>query len=126
MPVRPNTAACARRTRRPKCPNSCRARLPLIILVPTALFPLPFIALNMCSGSGDVFSEKPAGWHWAEFATAFLFTGCFAVPTLLAITESIDVRAAVMSLAGTLLLCVTRGVWLHYKHKESSDATFSM
>jgi hypothetical protein len=73
-----------------------------------------------------MFSEKPAGWHWAEFATAFLFTGCFAVPILLAITESIEVGAAVTSLAGTLLICVLRGVWLYSQHKESSDGTFSM
>ena len=100
--------------------------MPLITLVPTALFPLPFIVLNTCAGSGDMFSEKPAGWHWAEFATAFLFTGCFAVPILLAITESIEVGAAVTSLAGTLLICVLRGVWLYSQHKESSDGTFSM
>ena len=97
----------------------------MIVLVPTALFPLPFIVLNTCSGSGDVFSEKPAAWHWAEFATSFLWAGCFAIPILLAITESIEVGAMAVSLAGTLLICVLRGVWLYYKHKESSDG-FSM
>ena len=97
----------------------------MIVLVPTALFPLPFIVLNTCSGSGDMFSEKPAAWHWAEFATSFLWAGCFAIPILLAITESIEVGAMAVSLAGTLLICVLRGVWLYYKHKESSDG-FSM
>ena len=45
---------------------------------------------------------------------------------MLAITESIEVGAAVTSLAGTLLICVLRGVWLYSQHKESSDGTFSM
>ena len=103
-----------------QCPTACRARLPLIILAPMLLAPLPNIVLSMCSGSGDVFSEKPAGLHWAEFITAFFATGCFAVPILLAITDSIEVGACLTSLAGTLLLCGLWGLRVYFKNKDDS------
>ena len=92
----------------------------MIIVVPMLLTPLPHIVLSMCSGSGDMFSEKSAGSHWAEFITAFLATGCFAIPILLAITDSIDVPAALISLLGTLLLCGLWGLKVYYDQKESS------
>ena len=109
-----------------QCPTACRARLPLITLAPMLFTPLPNIALSVCSGFGDMFSEKPAGLHWAEFFTAFLATGCFAVPILLATTDSIQVGAALTSLAGTLLLCGLWGLRVYYNNKKSSDGAFTM
>ena len=95
------------------------SRLPLIILVPMFLTPIPWVLLNMCS-SGDMFSEKPAGIHWAEFSSAFFFTGCIAIPVVLAITESIRVAAALTSLAGTLIICGLWG-WRTYLINKGSD-----
>mmetsp|Transcript_7079 Transcript_7079/g.14181 ORF Transcript_7079/g.14181 Transcript_7079/m.14181 type:complete len:134 (-) Transcript_7079:262-663(-) len=96
--------------------------LPLIILVPMLLTPVPMVLLNMCSsGSGDMFSEKSAGTHWAEFASAFFFTGCVAIPVLLAITDSIDVGAALTSLAGTLILLGLWG-WCVYLNRKDSQS----
>lgn len=109
-----------------QCPTACRSRLPVIIVAPMLLTPLPHVVLSMCSGSGDMFSEKSAGSHWAEFITAFLATGCFAIPILLAITDSIKVFAALTSLLGTLLLCGLWGLRVYYDHKESANGTFTM
>ena len=90
------------------------------------LMPLPLLLLNMCSGSDDMFSEKPAGLHWAEFFTAFLATGCFAVPVLLAVTDSIEVGAALTSLGGTLILCALWGLRVYLKHRDTDNFAMSM
>ena len=76
------------------------------------------ILLNMCGGGGDMFSEKPAGAHWAEFWSSFFFTGCFAIPILLAITDSIEWGAALTSLAGTLILTGLLGFQIYLKSRS--------
>jgi len=110
----------------PQCSVACCARLPLIILAPMLLTPVPLVLLNMCGGSSDMFSEKPAGVHWAEFSTAFLATGCFAIPILLALTDSIEVGAALTSLAGTLMICALFGVRVYLNNKESDNFNMGM
>ena len=100
-------------------------RLPLIILAPGFLTPVPMLLVNMCS-SADMFSERPAGMHWAEFFSAFFFTGCFAIPILLALTDSIQWGAALTSLGGTLILCALCGLRLYLKHKESGMLSDSL
>ena len=102
-----------------QCGSSCCTRLPLFILAPMLLTPIPMLLVNTCS-STDAFSESPAGINWAVFLSAFFFTGCFAIPILLALTDSIQWGAALTSLAGTLILCALAGVGLFVKHKESS------
>ena len=91
--------------------------MPLIILVPMILSPLPMGLLSLCS-SGDMFSEQPRGLHWAQFLSSFLFTGCFAIPLLLALTHTIEWGAAVTQLAGTLILCAILGVNAYLKSKD--------
>ena len=92
--------------------------LPLIILAPMLLTPVPMLLINTCSPA-DAFSERPAGGHWAEFLSAFFFTGCFAIPILLALTDSIQWGAALTSLGGTLTLCALCGLGAYMKAKES-------
>jgi hypothetical protein len=80
--------------------------------------PVPMLLINICFPA-DAFSERPAGMHWAEFLSAFFFTGCFAIPILLALTDSIHWPTALMSLGGTLTLCALCGLGLYQKAKES-------
>ena len=87
-------------------------------MVPMLLTPVPMLIINTCSPA-DAFSERPAGVHWAEFLSAFFFTGCFAIPILLALTKSIRLGAALTSLGGTLTLCALCGLGLYQKAKES-------
>lgn len=56
---------------------------------------------------GDAFSP---GMHWAEFLSAFFFTGCFAVPILLAVTGATAWQASLMSIGSNLILCVACGL----------------
>ena len=91
--------------------------MPLIILVPMLLSPLPLGLLRLCT-SNDSFSEKPKGRHWAEFMSSFLFTGCFAIPILLAVTKTIEYAAMGVSLAGTLILAVLFAVSAYFQSQE--------
>mmetsp|Transcript_12133 Transcript_12133/g.24658 ORF Transcript_12133/g.24658 Transcript_12133/m.24658 type:complete len:134 (+) Transcript_12133:42-443(+) len=92
--------------------------LPLIILAPMLLTPVPMLLVNMCSAD-DAFSETPAGLHWAEFFSAFFFTGCFAIPILLVLTDSVQLGAALTSLGGVLILCALYGLRAYVHARES-------
>ena len=117
-----STTAAPRLHAPPACTNGAArcayARLPLIILAPMLLTPVPMLLLKTCSPA-EAFSEAPAGMHWAEFFSAFFFTGCFAIPILLALTDSIQWGAALTSLGGTLTLCALCGLGAYMKAKES-------
>jgi len=99
--------------------------MPLVILVPMALTPLPMLLVTLCS-SDDMFSGQSRGQHWAEFLTAFLFTGCFAIPILLGITKEIEWGAAAVSLVGTLLMTAIFGVRMYLKHKDNDSFNINM
>ena len=96
--------------------------MPLIVLVPMLLCPLPLGLLQLC-GSNDAFSEKPKGTHWAEFTSSFLFTGCFAIPILLAVTKTIEYGAMGVSLAGTMILVALAALGVYFNRKD--DITLS-
>ena len=88
---------------------------PLLTLVPVVLVPVPFCLIRACGGGDSELSETPRraypcansalrtdefcapcgcrGKHWAEFFTAMIATGVFAVPALLLITHTIHFKA---------------------------------
>ena len=78
------------------------------------LTPVPMLLINACT-PGDAFSERPPGMHWAEFLSAFFFTGCFAVPILLAVTGATAWQASLMSIGSILILFTACGLGVVYQ-----------
>ena len=91
------------------------------------LSPMPMMLLGLCSSGDNIMgSDQPAATHWAEFLSSFFFTGCFAVPILLAVTKSIELGAMATSLAGTLLLCALFGIRVYLKRKDEGDNLYGV
>ena len=78
------------------------------------LAPVPMLLINGCT-PGDAFSEEPPGMHWAQFLSAFFFTGCLAVPILLAVTGATAWQASLLNLGSILILCIACGLGLVYQ-----------
>mmetsp|Transcript_35738 Transcript_35738/g.90594 ORF Transcript_35738/g.90594 Transcript_35738/m.90594 type:complete len:149 (+) Transcript_35738:57-503(+) len=86
----------------------------LTVLVPLFLAPVPMLLINGCT-PGDAFSEEPPGLHWAQFLSAFFFTGCLAVPILLAVTGATAWQASLLNLGSILILCIACGLGVVYQ-----------
>ena len=78
-----------------------------------------------CGESDDAFGSGPRCQHWAEFWSAFFFTGCFGVPILLANTKIVPVGAMVLSLAGIVIPIGSSAfaVWLSRRGEDSVSLT---
>jgi len=92
----------------------------LLILLPLTLTPVPLLLARCCGGS-DAFSSGSKCKHWAEFLSAFCFTGTIAIPVLLYQSRLVQLGGLLLSLGGVLVALLALGIAAYLHARAESD-----
>ena len=96
---------------------------PLIILIAYAIMPIPLCLYARSAGDSafDSGSSK-AAQHWAEFTTTTLVSLVVGLPLVLWHVHVIELGAALMDIAGFLLVAMTGGLYALYARADAGDS----
>ena len=93
----------------------------MLILIGYALMPIP-LCLFARANAGDIFDSHKGAQHWAEFTTTMLISVIVGVPFILVHLNIVELGAALLELAGFLLICMTVGIGFFFAHSNESDS----
>mmetsp|Transcript_16061 Transcript_16061/g.32487 ORF Transcript_16061/g.32487 Transcript_16061/m.32487 type:complete len:133 (-) Transcript_16061:136-534(-) len=98
---------------------------PMINLLSYCLAPLPLLAYWSSHGGDGLLDDSgnKAAQHWAEFASSVGAAVIFGLPLVMYHNRVIEQGAALMDLAGFLLLCATIGLGVIF-HRQSEGGSF--
>ena len=99
---------------------------PSLILVSYLVAPLPLCLYARAARSESLFDSGggKAAQHWAEFTSTSILTLIVGIPFILWHVGVVEGGAALMDLAGFLLVCVTAGLAAIFARAEYSGDSF--
>jgi hypothetical protein len=95
---------------------------PLLLLIAYAVAPVPMCLFARARGGGAFDTGGKSAQHWAEFTTTFLVSLVVGIPFVLWHVRVIELGAALLDLAGFLLICMTLGLGVAFSRANSSDS----
>ena len=101
-------------------------RWPMINLLTYCLAPLPLLAYWSIHGGDSLLGDSGGGaaQHWAYFTSSAGAAVVVGLPLVLYHNRVIEGGAALMEIAGFLLLCATVGLGVAFHREGDGDALF--
>ena len=99
---------------------------PMVNLLTYCLAPLPLLTYWSTHGGDGLLDDSGSrsAQHWAEFASSVGAALVFGLPLVLYHNRVIESGAALMDLAGFLLLCATVALAVTFHRKADGDSLF--